>query len=757
MTDSWDRTIFDKELKAILDAKLPVSASKITSLQSLAISHPQHHNYIVQCIIRFIESAPPDYRLAGLYVVDAISRAAFKLVRKSNEHDHRKPAEVEGYIRRFGIVLRDDSLVGCFQPCSTKDKEKVKKTLDIWEQGNIYSKELVEYLKQSFMKDTSGTTQVDLNSTATSYPTSHSSGNVLQQMSTTVSTAPAVDAESLLARISSIGGLGSLTNAISNAPPSQPLPPSQPPLPTAPVSNGSTGLPPALAQLLGINANPMGPAPTAAPLTTAVSSPMASLQHQPLQPQQQQQTMQNYDGNMIQPSSFQPNRNNPTDPRLRSQGSPPHRMDPRTQQQHSMNANNMPLGTRGNQALPSQTARSRPSRWGQDTGGPVQQQQQPPQRQLSPMHTQNNHKRVRDNNWSTEPSMDNHRRQHQHQRRSPPASPRHQQNRPTRRRTSLPGPIPDPTLPKGSIRVVTRTLFVGPLPGWFVKEDVADIFEKYGELHSIIMSKKTKTRTNAFLKYTNRSSLEAAKLDTTELTIENIQVKVNYGFGFGPRKLFDYEQGVSIIPLNELSEDEKSSLVTAPIGGFQGLPVHDQMTIEEPEVEYRPEWKMDENTGTSKPTTSGGGGGRRTRNNNNNNNNNDHHHDGEGRGNRGNRRKRRRFDSDNDQYENDHHHNNNHHHHRNNNHHHEQQNSTADPAWMERPYPVQQMQVPPPRQQQPTSNVSNVPPNFFFDMQQRLNQQEQQIQQHQQQDHRDNGDGAGYYQQQQQQPNNDYS
>ncbi|KAI7859418.1 hypothetical protein BDC45DRAFT_401416, partial [Circinella umbellata] len=64
-----------------------------------------------------------------------------------------------------------------------------------------------------------------------------------------------------------------------------------------------------------------------------------------------------------------------------------------------------------------------------------------------------------------------------------------------------------------------------------------------------------------------------------------INKKVNYGFGFGPRKLFDYEQGVSIIPLNELSQDEKSNLVTAPIGGFQGLPVHDQMTIEEPEVE----------------------------------------------------------------------------------------------------------------------------------------------------------------------------
>ena len=100
---------------------------------------------------------------------------------------------------------------------------------------------------------------------------------------------------------------------------------------------------------------------------------------------------------------------------------------------------------------------------------------------------------------------------------------------------------------------MTRTLFVGPLPGWFSKEDVAEIFEKYGELHSIIVSfnlfsviyfckikitnfilyyyqvsKKQKSRVNAFLKYTKRSSLEAAKLGTTDLTIENTQVKVSF-------------------------------------------------------------------------------------------------------------------------------------------------------------------------------------------------------------------------------------
>ncbi|KAI9269567.1 hypothetical protein EDC94DRAFT_599250 [Helicostylum pulchrum] len=121
MTDNWDRTLFDKDLKAILESKLPVSASKITGLQSLATAHPKHHNYIIQCITRFIETAPPDYRLAGLYVIDAISRAVHKQQRK-REENNEGPHEADGYLKRFAIVLKDDSLIGCFEPCTSKDK-----------------------------------------------------------------------------------------------------------------------------------------------------------------------------------------------------------------------------------------------------------------------------------------------------------------------------------------------------------------------------------------------------------------------------------------------------------------------------------------------------------------------------------------------------------------------------------------------------------------------------------------------------------
>lgn len=76
----------------------------------------------MQCITRFIENAPPDYRLAGLYVIDAISRAVHKQLRKREENNEKGFFELEGYLKRFAIVLKEDSLQGCFEPCSVKDK-----------------------------------------------------------------------------------------------------------------------------------------------------------------------------------------------------------------------------------------------------------------------------------------------------------------------------------------------------------------------------------------------------------------------------------------------------------------------------------------------------------------------------------------------------------------------------------------------------------------------------------------------------------
>ena len=59
-------------------------------------------------------------------------------------------------------------------------------------------------------------------------------------------------------------------------------------------------------------------------------------------------------------------------------------------------------------------------------------------------------------------------------------------------------------------------------------------------------------------------------------------VQVHWAHGFGPKHLFNYEKGESILRLHKLSDEECASLKAAPLGGFQGSRLRDQVTVEEP-------------------------------------------------------------------------------------------------------------------------------------------------------------------------------
>ncbi|KAF7724181.1 hypothetical protein EC973_001253 [Apophysomyces ossiformis] len=587
MTDNWDRTIFDKELKAILETKLPVSASKITALQALATAHPHHHNYITQCIIRFIETAPPDYRLAGLYVIDAISRAVQKQVRKRAESgEGGPPMELENYLKRFAIIMKNDALRGCFEPCSPKDKEKVKKTLDFWEQGGIYPKDVVQYVKHSFMNSQAQADQTDDVSIA--------------------SPPPVIDTASLLATLSSLTQ-GSLGNPVAPAP-QQPVAkdPTKPlfgdddddDLPSA--AKEAAALPPALARLLGglVSTPPTAqstiPPSQTAPVTTTPPyipvTPPASAHVQslpPAQPQVQQKPV-------ALPAS---------DPRIRPGGPdirPPMGVDPRLRPGVPPQAP-LPQANDPRQFQPAPAGMQRPYMNMNMPPFPAPMQQRP----VPPPQQQQQQPWV-----GRDQSMSGPRPPRPVWNEPPPREHYDETLRPRNTSTPLPGPISDPSLPKGCIRVLTRTLFVGPLPDEYDKADVVRIFSRYGELGSVILSRKPKGKCNGFLKFITRAAVERAKYESAGLALKGVPVKVciiqdtdllvsqvNWAYGFGPKKLFSYERGESIIPLNQLSEEEQASLVTAPVGGFRGSAVRDQMTIEEPEVQYRPEWKKDGSAG----------------------------------------------------------------------------------------------------------------------------------------------------------------
>ncbi|KAI7891745.1 uncharacterized protein EV154DRAFT_563011 [Mucor mucedo] len=562
MTDNWDRTLFDKELKAILESKLPVSASKITGLQSLATAHPKHHNYIIQCITRFIETAPPDYRLAGLYVIDAISRAVHKQQRK-REENNEGPHEADGYLKRFAIVLKDDALIGCFEPCSPKDKDKVKKTLDFWEQGNVYSKEMVQYVKRSFLNSSFKATAEQ------------------QQEKVT----PPVDTALLLATLSNIGN-GSLANL--NIPglvttPSLPAPTTTTTTTTASLDPATDILPPALAKLLGglVSTPTTASIPPITTNTTTTTVPMTTVPAPVVAPTVSDPRIRN-DPRQRPPQG-------PSIPRATGTGERKSRWGNATDTQQMAPVvdpwlQRQSIGDPRTSFQPpppqQQQQQQQPSR-SPYTAPPYQQQQQPYQQQQHHHHNQQQQQQAyQPSSYQTSSYQSSYQ-------------PSYQQHA-SRSNSKGADPVHDPSLPAGCIKVLTRTLFVGPIPDHYEKEDVSHLFSKYGELASVIVSKKLKGRHNAFLKFLTRASTEAAKYGSVGLMVDDVPVKVNWAFGFGPKKHFNYDRGDSIIPLAELSDEEKDNLMTAPVGGFGGQPVRPCMTVEEPEAQYRPEWKTDD-------------------------------------------------------------------------------------------------------------------------------------------------------------------
>ncbi|ORY96355.1 hypothetical protein BCR43DRAFT_273468 [Syncephalastrum racemosum] len=594
--DDWDRTVFDADLKAILDAKLPVSASKITGLQSLALKHPKHHNYIVHCIVRFIETSPPDYRLAGLYVVDAISRAVQKMQRKGQEEG--KPVEAEGYLRRFGVVLKDESLRGAFAKCSDHDKDKVRKTLGIWENGGVYSKSLVEYLKRSLLSaETSPPSDVK-----ETVQTSKGAYHKLQSHAAS----PPADTAQLLANLRALTESGQLPQltGISTA--------ASPPPEAVSVEQPSTpGLPPVLARLFGSGASVSpqqagtGASATTAGATTATPPPTQYAPSQPFpmsptgmafQPPPAQQAPPPFMQGQPPYAPFPlgggrpPMGSRPPMGNVPPMGRPP--MPPMPPSMHNRPPPLGPLGMRP----PTANYHARPNapydEWNPRDGRRPYSRD----RSMSPPPRHDTRRRDRPSRWrdddeqrrparSISPQHD--RRSHDH--RPPP---------PFRGgdRGAFAKPTHDPTIPAGTIRVLTRTLFVGPLPESFRQEDVRNHFSQFGEICSIILSRKGKSnRPNAFIKFRLRSSTEAAKEESANLHLQGGRVKVNWAYGFGPKKLFNYDRGDSIIPLSSLTPSDEASLVSAPLGGFQGAPLRDQMTVEEPEVDYRPDWVKEQN------------------------------------------------------------------------------------------------------------------------------------------------------------------
>ncbi|KAH6576564.1 hypothetical protein BASA50_000015 [Batrachochytrium salamandrivorans] len=152
---------FDKELHALAESKLPVSASRITALTKMAMVHIKLYKNIVHSIEKFVQKCKPDYKLAGLYVIDSIVRASLK----SSEKE--KSPTSSPYLRRFEEKL--ESIFTSLVQASSKDQPRMKRVIALWVKSNIFNPEQLSVIDQAYFPDDDNTNATTVYSSDTGF------------------------------------------------------------------------------------------------------------------------------------------------------------------------------------------------------------------------------------------------------------------------------------------------------------------------------------------------------------------------------------------------------------------------------------------------------------------------------------------------------------------------------------------------------------------------------------------------------------
>lgn len=136
---SKDVIDFEKELHALYEVKLPVSASRIQTITKLAIKNYKGYKNVVFSIEKFIQKCPNELKLGAMYVVDSIARTAAK----------SSSSDVKAYVSRFAEKI--ESMLSNVIGAPEKDKEKIRKLLGVWKKSNLFDEALLKNLEKEFL------------------------------------------------------------------------------------------------------------------------------------------------------------------------------------------------------------------------------------------------------------------------------------------------------------------------------------------------------------------------------------------------------------------------------------------------------------------------------------------------------------------------------------------------------------------------------------------------------------------------------
>ncbi|KAG5518893.1 hypothetical protein PMAC_002424 [Pneumocystis sp. 'macacae'] len=142
--------------------------------------------------------------------------------------------------------------------------------------------------------------------------------------------------------------------------------------------------------------------------------------------------------------------------------------------------------------------------------------------------------------------------------------------------------IRDSSVPEDSIKVLSRTLFIGGVSQSISQEDLRRMFSPYGDIQSCIVNH---TARHAFIKMYRRKDAEAARAGMEMFVHDDTIIRTKWGVGFGPRDCSNYTTGVSMIPIKRLTEADRRWCIFAEWGGTGGQPLEGGFVMEEPDIE----------------------------------------------------------------------------------------------------------------------------------------------------------------------------
>ncbi|KAJ4153107.1 hypothetical protein LMH87_009612 [Akanthomyces muscarius] len=583
-------TDLETGLQAMLNLKPPgVSGSRITSLTSLCVANIQSESVLIQKIYTHFKKTPGTHKLGVLYVVDSVTRKWLEQAKaqgqaiNSSAPDGTYAAGVHRVTELMPVLMNDIS-----QSAPEDQKEKIKKLLDIWEKGQTFPPSML----QSFRQGLSSPAQAKTSTTPPGSPPPNVMASLQGNHLATSAAPAAANGSSILEALANIARQNTTpSNATGSAAPSNgnlPTPAASYSMPTSALPQAPLAYPAAsqpvnapsapfnLAQMLGQTVPAHGMATNAAPQMHGAPAAASG----GMDPNTQQQIMliklladqgvpfdkipaliQSMTGGAGgQPAPAPAPAAQGSFPAQPAWGAPtngPSREDPRDR---------FGNGSRSPQRFRGARSRSKsPDRWNQ-RGSP---------------------RGAREFGGRNSPSRGRHDDRDRNGRRG--GNDFRQRSPPGRRgRSPSPGNFPhvdrwveyDKSLPPNSIRVFSRTLFVGGVT--CPEPELRQIFGRFGTVQTCIVNKDKR---HAFVKMLTRKDAEAAKTNMEDNRHLEIPLRTRWGVGFGPRDCSDYATGVSIIPISKLTEADRKWMLTAPYGGSGGQPIEPGLTVEEPDIE----------------------------------------------------------------------------------------------------------------------------------------------------------------------------